>query len=161
MKISMSASRRADIETACSTELALNQFVMVPELARDIRTPDYCILGEGEMQAVNAWLGPADTVTPLHYDPHHNLLAQVIGEKYVRLYAPRHTPALYPHEHHLTTNSSQVDLDKPDHDCFPAFKHAPFLDCVLLPGEMLYIPPKWWHFVLAKTSSFSVSYWWK
>ena len=37
----------------------------------------YCVLGEGEVQSVNAWLGPAGTVTPLHHDPHHNLLAQV------------------------------------------------------------------------------------
>lgn len=49
----------------------------IPALAADICTPDYCTLGEGKMQSVNAWLGPAGTVTPLHHDPHHNLLAQV------------------------------------------------------------------------------------
>lgn len=52
-------------------------FDQIPALRSDILTPEYCCLGEGEMQAINAWLGPAGTVTPLHYDPHHNLLAQV------------------------------------------------------------------------------------
>jgi hypothetical protein len=47
-------------------------------------------------------------VTPLHTDPHHNLLAQVVGTKYVRLYAPPATPRLYPYREGLTTNSSQV-----------------------------------------------------
>lgn len=52
-------------------------FDQIPALRSDIVTPEYCCLGEGGMQAINAWLGPAGTVTPLHYDPHHNLLAQV------------------------------------------------------------------------------------
>lgn len=47
-------------------------------------------------------------VTPAHTDPHHNLLAQVRGRKYVRLYRPADLPALYPFASGLTTNSSQV-----------------------------------------------------
>ncbi|GIL48569.1 hypothetical protein Vafri_5055 [Volvox africanus] len=173
-------------------------FEQVPSLRRDIVQPDYCCLGqEGAVRAVNAWLGPAGTTTPLHTDPHHNLLAQVVGRKYVRLYASSLTDRLYPFpEGTVNSNSSQVDLDEdldedlvPDSDfnstarftdqgagtaadvaggcvCrrrggrFPGVAELPYLDVILEPGHMLYIPPGWWHFVRAMSTSFSVSFWW-
>ena len=97
--------------------------------------------------------------------------------KYIRLYAPKHSQQMYPHTEGLTTNSSQIDLDAhftapregvsatngtddayPD---FPGFGELPFLDCILQPGQMLYIPPQWWHYVKSCSTSFSTSFWWK
>ena len=99
-------------------------------------------------------------VTPLHHDPHHNLLAQAVGLKYVRLYPPAATPRLYPYQQGLTTNASQVDLDAPDLVRHPDFAGLPHQECLLRPGEMLYIPPGWWHYVRSLAVSFSVSFWW-
>lgn len=55
----------------------------------------------------------------------------------------------------------QVDLDAPDAaQRFPGLAGAAFWDCLLRPGQMLYVPPGWWHYMRALTTSFSVSFWW-
>ncbi|XP_068642309.1 lysine-specific demethylase JMJ30-like isoform X2 [Aristolochia californica] len=82
-------------------------FDQIQDLSQDIFIPDYCFAGGGELQSLNAWFGPAGTVTPLHHDPHHNLFAQVVGRKYVRLYPASISEELYPYPEPMLSNSSQ------------------------------------------------------
>ncbi|KAG1363869.1 lysine-specific demethylase JMJ30 [Cocos nucifera] len=135
-------------------------FEQVQELRNDIMIPDYCFAGGGELLSLNAWFGPLGTVTPLHHDPHHNLFAQVVGRKYIRLYPASVSEDLYPHSESMLSNSSQVDLDNVDLKEFPNVEDLDFTDCILEEGDMLYIPPKWWHYVRSLSTSFSVSFWW-
>lgn len=89
MRLSTPPWKRRQADAACTTAGYLAQhplFDQVPALRRDIAIPDYCALSypmahhEGSAQedvAVNAWFGPAGTVSCLHFDPKHNLLCQV------------------------------------------------------------------------------------
>lgn len=140
-------------------------FDQIPQLKEDFSIPTYCCLTEGDDEDIdvdiNAWFGPAGTVSPLHYDPKNNLLAQVFGEKYVRLYQEEFTSSLYPTDSRLLNNTSQVDVENPDHKKFPLFATVPYQECILKPGDVLFIPPKCWHYVRSLSVSFSISFWWK
>ncbi|XP_068063480.1 bifunctional peptidase and arginyl-hydroxylase JMJD5 [Anomalospiza imberbis] len=137
-------------------------FDQIPELKEDISIPDYCCLGEGEEDdiTINAWFGPGGTISPLHQDPQQNFLAQVFGRKYIRLYSPQDSENLYPHESQILHNTSQVDVEDPDLVKFPNFTKAAFQSCILMPGQILFIPIKYWHYVRSLELSFSVSFWW-
>lgn len=158
-------------------------FSQVPSLRNDISIPDYCfsdppprsVTDEAKGKEpppklpeplLNAWFGPAGTISPLHTDPYHNILCQVVGKKYVRLYDPDQTEKLYPRGTDGgvdMSNTSNLDVegntDELDRD-FPLFKDARYAEAVLDEGESLYIPAGWWHYVRSLTVSFSVSFWW-
>jgi lysine-specific demethylase 8 len=136
-------------------------FDQVPELRRDVLVPDYCAVGGDDAEVeVNAWFGPAGTVSPLHFDPQDNLLAQAVGFKYVRLYAQDQSPLLYANPDPLLANTSLADVGQPDAARFPLLPRAVFCECLLGPGDMLFIPARTWHYVRALSVSFSVSFWW-
>ena len=159
-------------------------FSQVPSLRNDISIPDYCYtdppppapempLGNKERQPkleeplLNAWFGPAGTISPLHTDPYHNVLCQVVGKKYIRLYSPSETEKLYPKGIEGggvdMSNTSEVDVEAAGEMLdteYPLFRKAEYVETILREGECLYIPVGWWHYVRSLTVSFSVSFWW-
>lgn len=61
-------------------------FSQIPQLREDILPePDYCaVLPEDECNGnilSQIWFGPIGTYSPLHHDPYHNLLVQIVGIK--------------------------------------------------------------------------------
>lgn len=99
------------------------------------------------------WLGPAGTITPFHHDLTNNFMIQVMGRKRVRLIAPCETPRLQNQRHCFTpVDGRDIDLQR-----FPSMAGVPVLDVELAPGEILFLPVGWWHFVEGLDISLTIS----
>jgi hypothetical protein len=105
------------------------------------------------------WLGPARTVTPLHCDYDDNIFAQIWGSKRIFLAPPHHDAFLYTREANPVLFGSPFDPEAPDFEAFPLARQAAIVECVVPPGEMLYVPAGWYHQVRALTFSLSANRW--
>lgn len=148
-----------------------NLFHQFPELKEDFLTPDLCHADAPDSMIdqpiINAWLGPKDTISPLHTDPYNNIFCQVVGYKYIRLYSPGMSSKMYPRtttEHGINmSNTSQVNLEMGQdklNEIFPDFPwDSQFVDTILGPGDALFIPTGWWHYIQSLSTSISISFW--
>lgn len=165
------------IGTAFAPDRAMQDMAMIEYLdlvaAGTQGLPPY--LGNLELRELNAlchwpgyfdkmgpprfWLGPAGTVTPLHCDYDDNIFAQIWGSKRIFLAPPHHDEFLYPSEANAILFGSPFDPEAPDFDKFPLARQATTIECIVEPGEMLYVPAGWYHQVRALTFSLSANRW--
>lgn len=132
--------------------------VLFPQLMNDIKSPDY--FKEKSLISTNLWFAGEGNITPMHYDLVHNLYAQVMGRKRFILFAPEQTKLLYPFpKSSRIAHFSRVNLDDPDLVEFPRFQHARPLECIVEPGDILFIPTFWWHQVYSLNMAVSISFW--
>ena len=109
------------------------------------------------------WMGSTGVVTPLHFDHCHTVIAQVFGRKRIIVCPPSASEHLYPHSVASgAPRTSRVDLhawnrsDRREQALHPAVKHAMQYECNLHPGDLVYVPPSWWHHVEALDGNVSV-----
>lgn len=105
------------------------------------------------------WLGPAGTVTPLHCDYDDNLFAQIWGSKRIFLAPPHHDEYLYTREANALLFGSPFDPEAPDYERYPLARQAALLECIVEPGDMLYVPAGWYHQVRSLSFSLSSNRW--
>jgi hypothetical protein len=125
------------------------------ELNRMCQWPAYF----GKMGPARFWLGPAGTVTPLHCDYDDNIFAQIWGTKRIFLAPPHHDEFLYTREANALLFGSPFDPEQPDFEKFPLARQASMIECIVNPGELLYVPAGWYHHVRSLTFSLSANRW--
>lgn len=112
------------------------------------------------------WMGMSGNVTPLHYDNCHSAIVQVAGRKRVLTIPLADGALIYPKSVNTGLDTSWVDLvlwlsdaspaSDEERRRFPDVVDARISECVLHPGDVMYIPPCCWHLVQALDNNISV-----
>jgi ribosomal protein L16 Arg81 hydroxylase len=130
-----------------------------PELQKDIGTLKW--FGLTDFKVFTAfWLGAQNSSSPLHFDIAQNFFAQIYGRKRFTLFKPTDTQYLYPAYNKNYTHISEISFENLDYDKFPLIYKAEPFEVVLEPGDVLFLPERWWHHVKSLETSISVNYWW-
>ncbi|PIK38423.1 putative HSPB1-associated protein 1-like [Apostichopus japonicus] len=114
----------------------------------------------GEQSTI--WIGSSRAHTVCHQDAYgFNLVAQIQGRKKWYLFPPEQTDCLYPTRLPYEESSifSEVNITEPDLAMHPRFQDSTPHVIVLEPGDVLYVPRHWWHYVECLDTSISVNCW--
>ncbi|XP_053327900.1 HSPB1-associated protein 1 [Spea bombifrons] len=120
-----------------------------PEILKDIVWADFGFPGR-DGQESTLWVGSSGANTPCHIDSYGcNLVLQVEGRKTWHLFPPEDAAHLYPTRIPYEESSvfSKVNVVNPDWSRFPLFSKARPHVVTLHPGQVLFVPRHWWHYV--------------
>ncbi|XP_038078353.1 HSPB1-associated protein 1-like [Patiria miniata] len=132
-----------------------------PDILQAVRWSDLGFEDRDGRQST-LWIGSAGAFTPGHYDTYgFNLVAQIYGRKRWHLFPPSQTHLLYPTRIPYEESSvfSPVNIANPALDRYPKFVEATPYVVTLEPGEVLFVPKHWWHFVESLETSISINTW--
>ncbi|PBQ30519.1 cupin [Sphingobacteriaceae bacterium] len=132
-----------------------NLFKYNPELKKEFPCPRFfrgLLSGMAYM-----FFGGKNTTVRIHQDidMSHVLHTHFGGRKRVVLIAPEYSTLLY----RLPLNTySLVNLDKPDYKTYPALQFIKGAEVILEPGDSIFMPAGYWHYMTYLEGSFSASY---
>lgn len=116
-------------------------------------------LETGEGEKTSMWLSTPGVRTHTHFDSDPNFFVQLVGRKRFVLWPPNQTallcpfPRLHPLWHKSRANFEAPDLSPP---C-SSYPESEAIATEVAPGDLLYIPPFWWHTVETLSPSLSLT----
>jgi HSPB1-associated protein 1 len=159
--------RAGGLSQVCrDTHWVYADYKYMKELCKDypdvIRAIDWGVFGFESRNGNEStlWVGTEGACTPCHYDTYGcNLVAQLWGTKEWTLYPP--TDDLYPTRIPYEESSvfSSVNLKSPQVEKYPNFSKATPYKVTLFPGDVLFVPYHWWHYVECIDPAVSVNTW--
>jgi hypothetical protein len=127
-----------------------------PQLTDDFHYPD---LGLKFFQKLPVlFIAGQGTRVQMHFDIDlaDILLCHFGGHKRVLLFSPEQTPYMY-HVPFSFSSLFDVDFETPDYKKYPALHYLKAEVADLYHGDVLYIPPGYWHFIIYEETSISMA----
>ena len=133
-----------------------------PELLKDL---DLNWLRQFQWGAVNGeqtffFMGEEGTKTDLHNGFAQTLFVQVNGKKKWTIWAPNERIFLNPVAGRYTHFYSNYLPNEPDNPKYPLAKYAEKYELELEPGDVLWFPALFWHYVENPTANIGVAFKW-
>lgn len=134
----------------------------LPQLMKDINLPIYF---RKKPKIIFFFFGFSNqnstSRTYLHFDEIHNIFVQIRGKKRFLLFSPNDYRSFYPplEDNGCSPAWSKVNPDNSKRELFPKFPWQEKIEVILEAGEILYIPPFWWHYVTALNENISLTFW--
>ncbi len=140
------------------TELRLFLFNLLkirPELKKDVIYND--VTGGKVLQGLPfMFFGGEGSATRNHFDidMSHVFITQFQGKKRIWLFPNNQSDLMYklPYNFHSIANLKTSSVEE-----YPALKYLDGYEAVIGPGETLYMPAGWWHYIQYDTEGYSIS----
>ncbi|XP_062506041.1 bifunctional peptidase and arginyl-hydroxylase JMJD5-like isoform X2 [Corticium candelabrum] len=130
-------------------------------MGKDISIPE-CLKCGGfthGIQDVVIWFSGGDTKSLFHFDTVENLNCQISGFKHWFL-IDKKVHKVHEAINHMESDFSGVDVDAVDMYQYPQFQDVPWWFAKIGPGDCVYVPYKWFHYVKSYERNLAVNIWW-
>eukprot|EP00931_Biecheleriopsis_adriatica_P107289 TRINITY_DN81636_c0_g1_i1.p1 TRINITY_DN81636_c0_g1~~TRINITY_DN81636_c0_g1_i1.p1 ORF type:complete len:485 (+),score=26.67 TRINITY_DN81636_c0_g1_i1:23-1456(+) len=128
-------------------------------IAADVKPDDFMFLDpvDHERAWQNMWLSTAGSRTHTHFDNDPNFFVQILGTKLFTFFPQAHEHICPFPRFHPLWHKSRMDFEKPCLDICPSYRDTHAFTVRVVEGDMLYLPPFWWHHVVSETASVSLT----
>ncbi|MBF0424180.1 MAG: cupin-like domain-containing protein [Magnetococcales bacterium] len=117
-------------------------------------------LNRDEINFPCIWFGRRGHFSKLHTDPYDNFVLCVIGKKRFYLFPPDEIAHLYMQPLNNTSFlTSPIDPRNASTQTYPSYRPETVITVDIEPGDLLYVPFGWPHFVVCEQNNFMYNYW--
>lgn len=112
--------------------------------------PSLFMVSPKEQRGIHCRFGQSGVIAENHFDGSRNMIALMGGERRYILSAPSNCKGMHllPKDHPSGRHSA-VDWSNPDLEAFPRFSSVTSNEVVLQPGDVLYLPTQWFHYIVS------------